>query len=274
MPPLVTAIVLNFRSPRATVQCVQEMLQQKANGEVEILVVDNHSDDDSIGILRAQLPKAPNIRIIETPRNKGFGSGYNTAARLARGTFLLVNNPTKRLEPDALQKMIDRMEADPTIGIIGPKMIHADGSRRLSMRRDPRPIDIIARRSVLGTLFPKALHRYLMLDSDADALQEVDWVVGGSFLMRRDLFLKLHGFDERFFLFFEDADLCRRCRALGKKVVYDPSPVARDKRRRLSGETFWDLLFSRTGRIHVISALRYFGKWGMTVSLDPPKRLP
>ena len=80
-------------------------------------------------------------------------------------------------------------------------------------------------------------------------------------MIKRELFEQLGGFDERFFLFFEDTDLCRRCRNMGKKVVYLPSVTVLDKKNRLSGESFWDLMFKKTGRIHVSSALKYFWKW-------------
>ena len=94
-----------------------------------------------------------------------------------------------------------------------------------------------------------------------DERQEVDWVVGGSFLIQRALFTELHGFDERFFLFFEDTDLCKRVGLAGKKVLYEPSIVVGDKKRRLSGQSFWDLFWKKTGRTHISSALKYFWKW-------------
>lgn len=229
---------------------------------MEILVIDNHSDDDSIGILRSSLRSTPGVRIIETRKNGGFGAGYNAGARAARGKYLLINNPDKRLEPDGIERMFARIERDSEIGIIGPKMVHPDGSRRLSMRGDPHLISILSRRSFLGRIFPGMLRDYLMLDADPEAERTVDWVVGGSFMIPRQLFLDLHGFDERFFLFFEDSDLCRRCRAASKKVLYFPAVTAEDKRRRLSGETIRDLLFSKVGRIHIASAVKYFMKWG------------
>ena len=99
------------------------------------------------------------------------------------------------------------------------------------------------------------------MDKDMDKKQEVDWVVGGCFMIRRDVFTQLGGFDERFFLFFEDTDLCRRVGLAGKKVLYDPRIVAGDKKRRLSGQSFLDLFFKKTGRIHISSALKYFWKW-------------
>lgn len=264
MQPIVSVLVLNYRNANATVRCVQELKQQTLADEIEILVIDNHSEDDSIGILRNRLSGYANVRIIETPHNNGFGYGYNTGASYAKGTYLLINNPDKILESNGIEKLVAKLKNQESIGIIGPKLVHEDGTRRLSIRTFPRIIDILSRRSMLGALFPKALDRYLMADANPDSEMQVDWLVGGCFMMPMALFMSIGGFDERFFLFFEDTDLCRRVRQTGAVVVYAPSIVARDKSNRLSGESLFDLFFKKTGRIHMVSALKYFWKWRKT----------
>ena len=253
--PLVSVLILDYRNAAAAVRCVQQFLKSSIIDQMEILVIDNHSADDSVGILRNQI-NHPQVRIIETPANDGFGYGYNTGARYASGKYLLINNPDKVMPEDGVEKLVQKLESDPSIGIIAPKLLHADGSRRLSMRRFPRIIDILSRRSILGKIFPQCLKRYLMTDADPEKAQEVDWVVGGCFAMRRDIFETLEGFDERFFLFFEDTDLCRRVQEARKSIWYEPSVVVGDKKSRLSGERFLDLLLKKTGRIHVSSALK------------------
>tara|TARA_Y100000310_G_C20631730_1_gene789010 strand:- start:967 stop:1767 length:801 start_codon:yes stop_codon:yes gene_type:complete len=259
--PLVSVLTLNYRNPNAAVVCVQKFLEQTIVDKIEILVIDNHSDDESVGVLRNRIGDHPQVRIIETPGNHGFGYGYNTGVRYASGEFILINNPDKTMPPEGLEKLVSRMQSDETIGILAPKLVHADGTNRLSIRRFPHLIDIISRRSFLGKICPGCLRRYLMLDKDTEQMQEVDWVVGGCFLIRRDLFEQLGGFDERFFLFFEDTDLCRRVGKSGKKIVYDPSVAVGDKKNRLSGQSFVDLFLKKTGRIHISSALKYFWKW-------------
>ena len=254
-------MVLNYRNPRATVRCVAALQEQTIADTMEILVIDNHSSDDSIGILRNRLAQFSNVRIIETSHNDGFGSGYNRGAHYARGEYLFCNNPDKLPEPSALQTLVEHLQADPSIGITAPKILHEDGTQRLSIRRFPHIRDIVSRRSIVGTFFPLYLERYLMKDADPDVAQEVDWVIGGCFAIRTDFFRRLQGFDERFFLFFEDTDLCRRCHDAGKKVVYLPEARVFDKKNRLSGERFYDLFFKKTGRTHVFSAMKYFWKW-------------
>lgn len=259
--PLVSVLILNYRSPEATVRCAEQFVAQTMAGEIEILVIDNHSDDDSVGVLRNRLSKYPQVRIIETPRNNGFGYGYNTGARYATGEYLLINNPDKMMPNDGLELLITGMTSDTDIGILAPKLVHPDGTYRTSIRRFPHLIDILSRRSFLGSLFPGALRRYLMLDADMEQEQDVDWVVGGCFCIPRSLFEEIGGFDERFFLFFEDTDICRRVRHRGKRVVYTPKVACTDRKNRLSGQSFWDLFFKKTGRIHILSAFKYFRKW-------------
>src|SRR3989344_5153861 len=260
--PLVSVIVLNYRTPQETVACVQNLQKQTIMDQMEIIVVENHSQDESIGILRNRLAKkTPPASIIETPHNLGFGGGYNKGIRQARGTYVLINNPSKILQRDGIEKLIVTMEMDPSIGIIAPKLVHADGTLRSSVRSFPSLLDIVTKRTVLRYLFPKRLAQYVHADTNLQEKQNVDWVVGGCLMMRRDLFEDIGGFDKRFFLFFEDIDLCRRTHLKGKKVVYDPSVIAFDRKRRLSGEGFFDLFLTKTGRIHLFSALKYFWKW-------------
>ena len=90
---------------------------------------------------------------------------------------------------------------------------------------------------------------------------DVDWLVGACLLLRTDLFRRLKGFDERFFLFFEDMDLCRRTKILGKRVVYLPQIKVLDGKERLSGSSIFSLFTRKTTRIHLASAMKYFWKW-------------
>lgn len=258
MPPLVTAIVLNYRTPLLTAQCVRELLKQNID---EILVVDNHSTDDSIGTLRNRLGALPGVRILESPENAGFGRGYAIGIRQAKGEFLLINNPAKRLQPGALATLVRTMQTDPSIGIIGPKLVHEDGSVRFSARTFPRPLDVVIKRTFLQKFFPASLRRYLQLDRSPDEERATDWLAGGCFLIRTDLLRAVGGFDPRYRFFFEDIDLCRACWEHGKRVVYCPRAVALDRKKRLSDMSALLMPLRRMGRIHIASAVKYFWKW-------------
>ncbi len=230
---------------------------------MEIIAIDNHSNDESIGFMRAQLSSLHEVRIVEERQNLGYGRGNNAAAKLARGEYLLILNPDNVLPPDACEKMLAALTSDPKIGVVGPGLIYPDGSIRPSARRFPKPMDLLQKR-----LFPSAWHaaydaeRQRLLSASA---VDVDWLVGACLLLRTDLYKELGGFDERFFLFFEDIDLCRRIHNMGKSVMYMPDVQVLDRKGRLSGSSIFSLFTRKTTRIHLASALKYFWKWRWSV---------
>ncbi|MDP7476911.1 MAG: glycosyltransferase family 2 protein [Candidatus Peribacteraceae bacterium] len=259
--PLVSVLILNYRTPQVAVTCVQQLQKQSTIDQIEIIVIDNHSLDDSIGVLRNQLSEYANVRVIETPNNDGFGYGYNTGAKYAHGEYLLFNNPAKRLPIDGVEKLVNKMESDESIGILAPKLMHGDGTQRSSARAFPNAFDVVIKRSFLKHIFPNRYNRYLQLDFDSNLERDVEWVIGGSFIIRRDLFEIVGRFDERFFLFFEDTDLCQKVQREGKRIVYFPEVVASDRKRRLSDMPLFRLPFNQIGRAHMKSAVQYFWKW-------------
>lgn len=242
-------------------KCVQALQKQSVVDQLEILVIDNHSDDDSIGILRNRLAQFTNVRVLESNKNAGFGGGYAIGIRQARGKYIVINNPAKILESNAIELMMKRMEQDETIGIIAPKLVHEDGTVRSSARSFPHLSDVILKRALPGSERAKGVRRYLQSDVSPDQERTTDWVIGGCMMIRTNVMVQLGGFDKRFFLFFEDIDLCRRVEKMGKSVLYFPQAVAIDKKQRLSDMPLWKLPFKRTGRAHIASAVKYFAKW-------------
>ncbi|ALM11266.1 MAG: hypothetical protein PeribacterD1_0800 [Candidatus Peribacter riflensis] len=304
MQPLVSAIIVTTWSAQDAVKCVQSLLTQTIAGDIEILVIDNHSEDDSIGTLRAHFPLRPDsaqpslrlqpagktssgkqgfggqvdhhpqVRLLESNRNRGYGAGNNYAARFANGEYLLIINPDNELEPAGLERMVRMLREDPSIGILAPKLQFPDGRSRESARAFPTLLDVLIKRTFLQHIFRSRLRHYLQADAPDVPVRDTDWVVGACLFFRKDFFDQLHGFDERFFLFFEDMDLCRRCRLAGKRVVFASSIVAQDRKQRLSGGGFFSLLLRRTGRIHIASALKYFWKWRRGMEGTPTVSLP
>ena len=263
MTPLVSAIILNYRTGRDAWTCARALLTQTITDKLEILIVDNHSDDDSIGYIRNSARAHPSIRVIESAANIGYGQGNNLGMRHARGEYILIINPDNTLPADGLEKMIAAMENDPTIGILAPKLVHEDGTVRDSFRTFPTFIDLFIKRTALRNVFRKRMQRYLQHDQDLSLTRDIDWVAGACLLFRASLIQEIGGFDPRFFLFFEDTDLCRRCWDAGKRVVYYPAVEVRDRKHRLSEGGVLALLTKKTARIHMVSAVKYFWKWGI-----------
>ncbi|MDD5055984.1 MAG: glycosyltransferase family 2 protein [Candidatus Peribacteraceae bacterium] len=257
--PLISVLVLNYRTPKDTMRCVEALRRQTIADRIEIIVIDNHSEDESIGWFRAQFGDTQTVRIVEQRGNLGYGRANNNGASFATGEYLLVLNPDNTLPPNALKEMLDFLKTHDDIGIVSPALVYADGTVRPSARAFPTIGDLLRKR-----IFPNAWqkrfderHRYFNERKTID----VDWMVGACLLMRADLFRTLKGFDERFFLFFEDMDLCRRTKLLGKRVVYMPSVRVLDGKERLSGSSIFSLMTRKTTRIHLMSAIMYFWKW-------------
>ncbi|MSR68055.1 glycosyltransferase family 2 protein [Candidatus Peribacteria bacterium] len=257
--PLVTALVLNYRSPRDTIRCVEALLAQTIASELEILIIDNHSDDESIGWIRSRYQNTPDVRMIEERDNTGYGCGNNAGLTFVDSEFLLIINPDNTMPSDGMERMLLSLRNHPDAGIVGPALVHPDGTVRPSARQFPKMIDLLQKR-----LFPDAWQtNYAEWVRSVEKQQEVevDWLVGACLLMRTELFRSLRGFDPRFFLFFEDIDLCRRIHLLGKKVLYLPHVRVLDRKHRLSGSSMLSLLRRKTTWIHFASALKYFWKW-------------
>ena len=261
MQPLVSAIVLTYRSPKDTLACVRALLAQSLGDRLEVIVVDNHSDTDSIGILRTQLPKDSRVCIVEASKNLGYGKGNNFGVRYATGEYLLIINPDNGLQPDTLERMIAVMEEDSTIGILAPKLVFPGGAVRDSARAFPSFSDIFIKRTILRHLFPQKIAAYTQGTLSQDHPAESDWVAGACLLLQRSFYEELGGFDPRFFLFFEDIDLCRRTWEAGKRVVYDPRIAVADREHRLSEGGILTVFTKKTVRWHLVSAVKYFWKW-------------
>ncbi len=267
---LVSALVLNYRSPRDTIRCVEALRAQTVASQLEIVIIDNHSDDESIGWIRARYQNTASVRIIEERNNTGYGCGNNAGLTFVESEFLLIINPDNTMPRDALEHMLLSLRSRTDIGVVGPALVHPDGSIRASARQFPTMIDLLKKR-LSPDAWQKHYAEWTKTIGDKDAV-EVDWLVGACLLMRTELFRSLGGFDPRFFLFFEDIDLCRRIHLLGKKVLYLPRVRVLDRKRRLSGSSMFSLLRRKTTWIHFASGLKYFWKWRGT-GLTAPQTL-
>ena len=167
------------------------------------------------------------------------------------------------MEHDTLQKMVDYLQEHSDIGMLGPKLVYHNGEIQKSSRRNFRFFDLVIKRSFLRRFAPfkKRHEHYLMEDFDRDSVQEVDLLTGAFMMMPRAVFEKIGGFDERYFLFMEDFDLCRKVWKSGHRVVYFPGAKAVHYHKRLSEGSIFSLPFKRIFWLHLVSAMKYFWKW-------------
>ncbi len=223
--PDVSVIIVNWNTRDDLRECLRSLHPSLHQGlQVEIIVVDNASWDDSVAMVKREFP---DVKLIENRLNEGFGKAHNRAALIAQGRYLMLLNSDARAHPGALKDLVDYADAHPDVGIIAPKVLNPDGSLQYSCRRFPVYEAGLFRNTILGRLFPqnRFVRDYLMTDFDHAHTADVDWVSGCAMMIRRETWHQLGGFDERFFMYCEDVDLCWRAHEGGWRVVYHPEAV-------------------------------------------------
>jgi len=211
-----SAIIVNYASWPYTLRCVESLL---ATGyrELEITVVDN--DDGPV----PNLP--PGVRLIENGENVGFARAHNRGVRASGGDCVVFANPDTLVGRDFFENLAGFFGEHSEAGIAGPRIMDDSGAVQLSARKEIGFISgLLGRTSLLTRLFPgsAAVRRLFPASERHDGPAVVDWVSGACMAVRRDLLEELGGFDEQFFMYFEDADLCRRAREAGRLVYYLP----------------------------------------------------
>jgi len=275
-------VILNYKQMGLVKQCLKGIVTTQPKLDYELIVVDNNSGDGCLAMVKKlfkseieeakiqpELPlskplKIPPIKTIQAKVNDGFATGNNLGIKQSSGKYIMIINPDIAVVPGALEKMTNFMDDNPQVGIIGPKLINPDGSVQYSCRRFPNFLMPLYRRSAFGKLpFAKnAVDYYLMKDFNHEANQEIDWLFGACLLIRKSVLGKIGLFDERFFMYFEDLDLCRRVWQEGFKVVYFGGTEMVHYHQRLSAEKSGIFgIFSRGGRIHIASGIKYFAKY-------------
>jgi len=225
----VTIVVITFNTGALARACVESAAADLAGTEWDAVVVDNASSIDGADALQG----LPRSRVIGNRRNVGFGAAVNQAARETSAPLLWLLNPDCHVTPGAFAALRQTLERHPDCAIAAPRLLNADGTVQASARGEPTAwTGLFGRHSLLARIFPSSsvARRNLPAQDLVDAGVEsapVDWVMGAAMLIRRDAFDRVHGFDERYFLYWEDADLCRRLRAIGLTTRYVPSAVVR-----------------------------------------------
>jgi hypothetical protein len=263
MKAKVSTITVNFNHKYFPKLSVEALEAAENPWPVEIVFVDNASTDElSLNFLRAA-NKDGRVKLIESPENIGFAGGNNLGAANASGEYLLILNPDTTVRKDSIEKMVSYMDKHKDVGILGPRLEYSDGTVQDSCRRDMKFYDLVLKRTFLGKLplFKRRVEKYTMDDFDHSKIQEVELITGACMLIRKDFYDDIEGFDDRYFLFMEDFDLCKKVRAAGKKVVYYPDAIINHYHKRLSAGSIFTLIRKPVFWMHVNSARKYFWKW-------------
>jgi N-acetylglucosaminyl-diphospho-decaprenol L-rhamnosyltransferase len=221
----ISVVIVNYRKGELLHDCIESVFATAKDLPVEVIVVDNASNDGTTETMPQDLPR---LRLIGNRDNVGFARATNQGMATARGEFLLWLNPDTVVREGALAELRGFLRGHPDAGAVGPKMVGPDGSTQYSCRAFPSfAAALFARYSLATRLWPTNpfSRRYLLSDWNHDAVRKVDWISGACLMTSREVIRQVGGLDEGFFLFNEDVDWCRRLKAAGWNVYYQPRAV-------------------------------------------------
>ena len=249
--PQITASIVVYKEDITTLQkCIASFVQSPF--ATTLYIIDN-SPEDSIS---EQLDN-PKIQYVFSGENVGFGKGHNQVIDLLKknsSDFHLILNPDMAFDPKILESLVSELSKQKSSAVIAPKILFPYGTMQYTARKFPSFSEQCYR---FLRIFPKKTQRQEYRDQDLNTLFYPDFIHGNFMLFKTADFLSLQGFDERFFMYMEDVDVCRRIQKLDKKVVYDPSVFAYHEFRKGSRKKL------RLFLTHLNSMLKYYKKWGI-----------
>jgi N-acetylglucosaminyl-diphospho-decaprenol L-rhamnosyltransferase len=237
--PDITVSIVSYNTVDLLRDCVASLLKRQAEGEavLEIVVADNGSTDGSKEMLASEFPE---VIIVDTGGNIGYGRANNAALKAARGQFYFVLNSDTEVEPGALRAMIHFMEKNPRVGMLGAQLILPDQSIQRSCARDPTLMAILWEQTYLDKIFPDSKYcgSYKYSGWDYRSAREVQQVCGACFFIRERAWRQIGGFDPAYFMYFEDTDLCVRMRRKGWPIFFLPDARIQHKLGGSSGKSW------------------------------------
>lgn len=234
-PPALSVIIVNFNTRHRLVAALDSLGPEAAAGPgaVEVIVVDNHSGDDSVAAARAHVLRPT---VLEEPANRGFAAGVNAGLRVARGEVVVLLNSDARVTAGALNRLAAYLLERPHVGVAGGRVVYPDGAPQPTAFALPGALDTWLEFGVLGLEFPLGMRRA------PERTGAVGWVSGAFMALSRAARAAVGEFDERFFLYAEDIDWCRRARAAGFQVHYVAEATAlHEARGSEAGTGAWSL---------------------------------
>jgi GT2 family glycosyltransferase len=217
-----SVILVNYRSRKELLGCLSSIFKQRVDFSFEVIVVDN---DEPPTVRKALKTKFPQVKYFVAGKNLGFGAGCNLGAKKAQGNLLFFLNPDTIVFPSALEKLVKFLKVHRDVAVVAPLLLDKNnevyplqGTGKLT------PLSAIFAFSFLNKIWPKNpfSKKYWLSDWDKKNIREVIVVPGTAFLIRKEIFEKIGGFDENFFLYFEESDLCKRVKEAGGKIFFEP----------------------------------------------------
>lgn len=212
---MVSIIIINYKQKTLTTQCVKSIFGKITSYQFEVIIVNNSNEDDL-----SNLKDEFNVRIIEN-ENKGFSQANNLGAKNANGDYLLFLNSDTIIQNDFLNSAIVSFQ-DKNFGAVGFKLYNEDNTFQISFGYDVSIKNEIKNKKLESLTRENNSERLLEIENNFSEIKQVDWVSGAAMLLKKEVFDKVCGFDERYFLYMEDSDLCKRLAANGFEIFFYP----------------------------------------------------
>jgi GT2 family glycosyltransferase len=225
--PRLSVIIVTFNSAREIGGCLQALRDTPPRLAHEILVVDNASTDDTLAVLARDWP---DVRVLTNDANRGFGAATNRGIRETSGDRLLILNPDARVTAGAIDRLLAALDAEPAIAIAGPRLVDDAGRAEVSYGRHIGPLAELGQKLRVRAQEGRWPVVGAWIERQTQVARFPDWVSGACWVARRDVLDAVGLFDERFFLYTEDVDLCARVRGAGHRVAFVPGAVVRHTR--------------------------------------------
>lgn len=265
MRRFISFIITHYKQAELLRTCIESIKEHVKNFDYEIIVADSETQEETRELLRTRFP---DVILSESKENIGFSRIVNRALELVRGDFVIIMNADIVLPDSSIEDVINFLEKHKDVGLVGPALSYPNGSFQPSGFRFYNPLTLFARRTFLGKMWPgkQDLDRFLMKDVDlAKHPVAVDWLMGSALFTKKEALGKVGPMDERFFMYFEDVDWSRRFWENGYSVIYYPHARLVHHHIKASKKSggFFDLVLNKYTRIHLISAFKYFRKYGL-----------
>lgn len=251
MNPKITGCIVTYNNMKSIKETVDTVLQFTDPEQFRLYVVDNGSSDGTPEFIRKNYPQ---VCLIETNTNIGFGSGHNIVLPMIESEYHIVINPDIIIRDNAIEKIVEFMDKNKDVGVVSPQICFPDGRPQILGKRKPHLKHLIASRMRDEENPSKLLREYAMLDCDLTKVTDIEVATGCFVVFRTELFKKLGGYDEKYFMYFEDFDIARRANEISRVVYYPDATIYHVWGRESKRNT-------KLMIIHIKSMLRYFIKW-------------
>ena len=256
----ITVGIVTYNSAAVIGETLKSLSDAHGGDEsVAIILWDNMSTDETVSIVCGIAEGAARMQVVEGADNPGFGIAHNRILTRVESEFHVICNPDILVSHKAIENCVEFLEQNPQIGLVSPRMTYRDGSHQRSTRRNPTVLDLALRRLVparLRSIFARRIDYYEMADLGYEAPFDVPFATGSFMVCRTSALRAVGGFDERYFLYFEDADLSRSLQRAGWRTVYFPGATVVHGWERSAHKNL------RMAFVLLQNGIRYFNKWG------------